>query len=116
MDFEKLGWYIIPYNMGDFKIVGADSSDTQRELEDGGDFFIYNTKVYVVLLNLSKGLRKREAAIVDDKGYYESHFESYKFKKYTWKEIQPIAIDLMYKWYENNNDLRPSEYYKVKQR
>jgi hypothetical protein len=104
----------MPYNMGDFKIVGADPSDTQRELEDGGDFYIYGAKVYVTLVELSRGLKREVAAKVDEKGYYETYLESYKYKAYTWEEIQPIAIDLLFKWYENGKQLRPEKHYKVK--
>lgn len=114
MDLNRLKWYIMPYNMGDFKIVGADPGDTRRELEDGGDFYIYGTKVYVVLVELSRGLKKEVGGKVLDKGYYETYLETHKFHAYTWEEVQPIAIDLLFKWYENGKSLRPEEHYKVK--
>lgn len=114
MNLENLTWYIMPYNMGDFRIVGADPNDTRRELEDGGDFYIYGAKVYVVLADLSKRMGIRASADVLERPYYETYLEPYKFYGYTWKNIRPIAIDLIFKWFENGRELRPEKFYKVK--
>lgn len=104
----------MPFNMGDFKIVGADPDDTNFELEDGGDFYISGAKVYVVLLELSRGHKLERSGKIIEKGYHETFLETPKFQEYTWKEIQPIAIDLLFKWYENGRKLQPGKYYKAK--
>lgn len=112
MDFEKLTWYIIPYNMGDVEIAGADPNDVKRELED--ERYIYQARAYVYLFDLSKR-DDISGPIADEKGYYHYFLDPNKLHGYTWKEIQPIAIDILFEWFANDKKWISSESkYKVR--
>lgn len=106
MDFEKLTWYIIPYNICDVVISGADTSDIKREIDD--DRYIYQAKAYVRLFNLSRrdGV---SGPVFDEKGHYHSFLNPNKLHGYTWKDIQSIAIDILFEWFANNGKWLPEE-------
>lgn len=106
MDFDKLTWYIFPYNMGDVRIVGADPSDARREQDD--DRYWHEARVYAGIFELSK--RNGIAGpFIDDKGWYEYYLDPYKFHGYTLKEIQPIAIEILFYWFSHDKSWQPRD-------
>lgn len=112
MHFNKLNWFIFPFNYSDVAIFGADPIEERRERED--DHYVYSAKVYVRLYQLGRKLGVKGVE-VDEEGWYEAYLERSRFRAYTWKEIQPIALDILWKWFENP-DYRPAKDYEAKSR
>lgn len=107
MDFNKLKWYIFPFNFNDVSIFGADPTDVQRERED--DQYISSMKAYIRLYRLTRkmGILKPK---IDEKGWYAFYLDPTRFKAYTWNEIQPIALDILWKWFEDKDYKAESDY------
>jgi hypothetical protein len=110
MDFNKLDWYIIPYNMTDVRILGADSSDVRKEREE--DRIIFNAKAYVRLYDLSKRLGVHFPKVTE-KGWYELYLEPHRYKKYTWEGIQKVSLKILFEWFSKSG-FRVDDKYKAK--
>jgi hypothetical protein len=115
MELNELTWYIVPYNRFDVRILGADPTDTKKELEieDGCEFYLYIARVHFILLDLSDKLKNsgpEEIKYV----YYEPYLEPHKYKKYSWEEIKKISIDILFNWHEKRSSYNVRENYKTK--
>jgi|SRR6056297_1541007 len=111
-DPENLTWYIVPNNILNFDIVGADPNDTQKTLEDGGEFYIHSAKVHAVLLRFIKSSNKLSGLRFFNEGVYMEYLEPDKFHGYTWEEIKKIAIDVIFDCKESGYKIE--KHYKVK--
>lgn len=97
----------MPFNLNDVMIFGADPTDERRERED--DHYVYNMKAYVMIYQLGRRIGIK-GPVVDEDGWYQYYLEASRFKAYSWKEIQPIALDILWKWFEDKSYKVESDY------
>lgn len=119
-DFNELTWYIIPYNRFDLRVVGADPEDLQKQMEDGGEFYIHVARLHVLLFDLNSGykstgyqVRTYGPAIYKEK-IYESYLEPELFVGYKWDEMKYMAIDMLWSWFKAKGLYNVKKHYKVK--